>query len=178
MKLENLYRIDYPIFSPVEEGGGYAIGIDYDSYIEKQPLGLVFQFASLSKGLMVEIENDAEQIACQVREVASLLPASPDYFGFTSPVVSTSDLHGLLGAELQRIYFGYMDGEAPDARLFFGVKLQFESAELAFVNNCDEGLYLLRSSPRYDQYFAWFTGLYTCLKWHEQPELLAQLASR
>lgn len=176
MQLDNIYRLDYPFYPSGAVDGSKPTSFLSDRWIEEQPLGLFFQFSTHAKGLFLYEANDAEQVCHEVRDVRDFLHGPPNFFGFVSPVSEQSELSSLIGANLQKVYFGTADGYLPGTQLLFGIKLQFESASLAFVNNSDEGLYLFESSAKYQEYFTWFSTLFTNIEWQESTQVLKLLA--
>ncbi|GAA4052472.1 hypothetical protein GCM10022409_44210 [Hymenobacter glaciei] len=177
MILENIYRLDYPIYDPEAASGAWPISADPDASVESQPLGLLLQFSSLATGLFVYITNDSEQICYEVVNVADMLAYVPNYFGYISLVSEQSDMQKLVGSELQQIHMGFADGHPLDHKLLFGIKLEFDASALIFLNNCDEGCYLFEGSEKHVDFFTHYSKVFTEIKWQEQHQLLEQIAA-
>ena len=141
-QLEALYRLDYPLYGPDVADGTLPTSYDPTECVENQPLGLFFQFVGRPLGLLLDLKSDAEQVQWQVDNAASFLAGELQCFGFTSPVLPKSKLSKLIGSELRRICFGFVSDYLSVEKLLFGVKLQFDTKTLVFVNRADEGYYL------------------------------------
>lgn len=177
VKLEAVYRFDYPLYASEANGSNRIVGYDPDLKIEENPLGLFFKFSHSPNGLMINIANDAEQVSYQVRNAANPLAEPPNYFGFISPVDATSKLQTLVGCELQGVFFGFADAPSTSSKLLLGIKLQFRRTALAFVNHGDEGYFLFENDMPHQQHFAWLGELFTEIEWLGQPQLLKSLSA-